>query len=285
MKQSGETLPPHVYFLASALFHYLGPSFAVLLFAHLSPPGVAWLRIASAALLFALWRNPVPTLAEATPSARRLVLLLGLVLAAMNTCFYLAIARLPLASVAAMEFAATIVVALLGLRTLRNYSALALAMAGVFLLIGFEYAGDPTGLGFAFANAVLFALYIGVGHRLAAQGGLSGVARLGAAMAVAFVVAFPFGLGDVPALLAHPLLILAGLGVGLSSSVIPYVCDQMAMARLPRASFALMLSLLPAIAAATGAIVLRQIPGPVDLAGILLVIVGVGLHRPAEMAT
>jgi len=283
MKRLAEKLPPHAYFLTSALFHYLGPSFAVLLFAHLSPLGVAWLRIASAALLFALWRNPARTLARATPPARRLILVLGLVLAAMNICFYLAIARLPLASVAAIEFAATIAVALFGLRTFRNFTALALAVAGVFLLIGFEYAGDPLGLGFAFANAILFALYIVVGHRLAAQGGTSGITRLGAAMAVAFIVVSPIGLGNVATLLSHPLLILAGIGVGLSSSVIPYVCDQMAMARLPRASFALMLSLLPAIAAVTGAIVLRQIPGPVDLAGILLVVLGVGLHRPVTV--
>lgn len=283
MKPLAERLPPHAYFLISAVFHYLGPSFAVLLFAELSPLGVAWLRIASAACLFALWRNPGRTLAQATPRARRLILLLGFILAAMNICFYLAIARLPLATVAAIEFAATIAVALFGLRTLRNLASLLLAVAGVFLLIGFDYADDPIGLGFAFANAFLFALYIIVGHRLAEQGGASGVTRLGAAMAVAFLVAFPFGLGDVVTLLASPLLILAGIGVGLSSSVIPYICDQLAMARLPRASFALMLSLLPAIAAVTGAIVLKQIPGPIDLAGILLVVLGVGLHRPADV--
>lgn len=282
MEEFSRRLPPHVYFLISAVFHYLGPSFAVLLFAHLSPLGVAWLRIASAAALFALWRNPARTLADATPRARRLMVLLGFILAAMNICFYLAIARLPLATVAGIEFAATIAVALFGLRSLRNLTALALAVAGVFLLIGFTRADDLPGLVFAFANAILFALYIIVGHALAEAGGASGVTRLAAAMAVAFLLALPFGIGDVATLLAHPLLILAGIGVGLSSSVIPYICDQLAMARLPRASFALMLSLLPAIAAVTGALVLRQIPGPADIAGILLVVLGVGLHQPAE---
>lgn len=282
MNGLAERLPPHVYFLISAVFHYLGPSFAVLLFAQLSPQGVAWLRIASAAALFALWRSPLRTLGEATPRSRRLILLLGLILAAMNICFYLAIARLPLATVAGIEFAATIAVALFGLRNLRNLTALALAVAGVFLLIGFTAAGDALGLVFAFANAILFALYIIVGHALAEEGGASGVMRLAAAMTVAFILASPFGIGDVATVLAHPLLILAGIGVGLSSSVIPYICDQLAMARLPRASFALMLSLLPAIAAVTGAVVLRQIPGPTDLAGILLVVLGVGLHQPAE---
>jgi inner membrane transporter RhtA len=279
---SRRSLPPHVYFLISALFHYLGPSFAVLLFAELSPAGVAWLRIASAALIFALWLPPWRVLAQATAPARRLIFALGLILAAMNMAFYLAIARLPLATVAAIEFAATIAVALVGLRSLRNLVALGLAVTGVFLLIGFEISGDLWGLGFAFANAILFALYVIVGHAIARQGGASGIERLAAAMAIAFVFASPFGLADVGKLLAQPLLILAGIGVGISSSLIPYVCDQLAMARLPRASFALMLTLLPAIAAMTGAIVLRQIPGPIDIAGIVLVILGVGLHRPAD---
>jgi inner membrane transporter RhtA len=277
-----DTLPPHVYFLVSALFHYLGPSFAVLLFAELSPLGVAWLRIASAALIFALWARPWRILAEARPKSRGLILLMGIILAAMNSCFYLAIDRLPLATVAAIEFAAIIAVALMGLRSARNLFALGLAVGGVFLLTGFDYESDMIGLGFAFANAVLFALYVIVGHALARQGGTSGIERIGAAMAIAFILTIPVGIGDVARLVTHPLLILAGIGVGLSSSVIPYICDQLAMARLPRASFALMLTMLPAIAAVTGAIVLRQIPGALDLAGIFLVILGVGLHRPAE---
>ena len=285
MNRTSIALPPHVYFLVSAVFHYLGPSFAVLLFAEMSPLGVAWLRIASAALIFALWVRPWRTLSEASGPARRLILLLGIILAAMNICFYLAIARLPLATVAAIEFAATISVALIGLRSWRNLAALGLAVSGVFLLIGFKVSGDMIGLGFAFANAILFALYVIVGHAVSRQGGTSGIPRLGAAMAVAFIAASPFGIGDVAVVASHPLLLLAGIGVGISSSVIPYICDQLAMARLPRASFALMLTLLPAIATVTGAVVLAQIPGPFDLAGIFLVILGVGLHQPAEIET
>jgi inner membrane transporter RhtA len=82
--------------------------------------------------------------------------------------------------------------------------------------------------------------------------------------------------------LTSPTLLLAGIGVGLSSSVIPYVCDQLAMARLPRATFALLLALLPATAAVVGALVLRQVPTLIDLVGIALVGIGVGLHRPPE---
>src|SRR3954452_18957711 len=90
------------YFAGSAVFHYLGPSFAVLLFARVGPLGVAGLRIWSAAIFFAVWRRPWRVLAG--PAAgRRLVMGWGLVLALMNGCFYLAIARLPLGTVAAIE--------------------------------------------------------------------------------------------------------------------------------------------------------------------------------------
>ena len=75
------------------------------------------------------------------------------------------------------------------------------------------------------------------------------------------------------------ILLAAAIGVGISSSVIPYVCDQLAMARLKRASFALLLALLPATASAIGILVLRQIPSPAEIAGIALVIAAVALHR------
>src|SRR6187551_2134553 len=92
--------PPHLYFVVSAVFHYLGPSFAVLLFARVQVLGVAWLRIASAALIFAAWRRPCRTLTTTrTGEARRLLLTWGAVLAVMNCCFYEAISRLPLATV------------------------------------------------------------------------------------------------------------------------------------------------------------------------------------------
>ena len=101
-------------------------------------------------------------------------------------------------------------------------------------------------------------------------------------MLVALVVITPLGLrGALPAM-ARPLLVLAGIGVGICSSVIPYVCDQLAMARLPQATFALLLSLLPASATVIGLLVLRQIPGLQEIAGILLVAGGVALHKAPE---
>ena len=80
--------------------------------------------------------------------------------------------------------------------------------------------------------------------------------------------------------------LLAGIGVGISSSVIPYVCDQLAMAQLTRAAYALMVALLPATATVIGIVVLGQVPSWVEVTGVALVVAGVGLHRepatPAE---
>jgi len=272
--------PPQLFFLVSAIFHYLGPSFAVLLFAAIAPLGVAWLRIASAAIVFALWRRPWRHFVKLTPRERAVVIGLGLVLAAMNSVFYEAIARLPLGTVGAIEFLGPIAIAAYGMRTRRNLVALALASVGVFALTDVRIAGEPLGYLFAFANCALFTLYIVLGHRIASSGGAgASVDRLGAAMGVAALAALPVGIGDALPAFANPLLLGAGVGVGVSSSVIPYICDQLAMRRLSRATFALLLSLLPATASAIGFLVLRQTPSFAEIIGVGLVVGGVALRE------
>jgi inner membrane transporter RhtA len=274
-------LPPHAYFLVSAVFHYLGPALAVLLFARVAPLGVAWLRIVSAAAVFALWRRPgrLWRLWRASPArVRRLLVAFGIILAAMNACFYLAIARIPLATVGATEFLGPVVLAALGARTRRNASAVALAVAGVALLSEVRISGEAAGLAFSLANCGLFTLYIVVGHRIAADGGSAGIDRLALAMVLAAVAISPVAMDGAVVAFTHPLLLGAGCGVGVCSSVIPYVTDQLAMARLSRAAFALLMSLLPASAAIIGVIVLHQLPRLPEILGIVLVAAGVALR-------
>jgi inner membrane transporter RhtA len=273
--------PPASYFVGSAVFHYLGPAFAVLLFALVEPLGVAWLRIAGAALVFALWRRPW----RASTAVGREVVAMGAVLAFMNVCFYVAIDRLPLGTVAAIEFLPVILLAAIGARTLRNGAALVLAVGGVYLLTDVQLAAEPVGLAFAFANAALFALYIVVAHRVARHGATAGIDGLAAAMLVAWVVATPLGGWEAVPVLLDPVVLLAGLGVGVASSVIPYVCDQLAMARMPRATYALLVSLLPATATVIGILVLGQVPSAVEVAGVALVVGGVAVHRDALQPT
>jgi inner membrane transporter RhtA len=307
---SPAVVPPQLYFIVSAVFHYLGPAFAVLLFARVEVLGVAWLRICSAAVLFALWRRPWRSLrrldragargpvkharrarcrrravqrdACATPILDRpstTLLAWGAVLAVMNCCFYLAIERLPLGTVAAVEFLPVIALAAVGARTLRNGLALAVAVAGVWLLTDVRLEGEPLGVALAFANAVLFAGYVVLGHRVARQRRAGGIDGLAAAMLVAAVLVTPVAGASAAPVLLDPVALAAGVGVGVSSSVIPYVTDQLAMARLPRASYALLVSLLPATATVVGVVVLAQVPTAAEGAGVALVVAGVAAHR------
>jgi inner membrane transporter RhtA len=275
-------IPPQMYFFVSAIFHYLGPAFAVLLFSSVSVLGVAWFRIASAAVVFAIWRRPWKIFLRVPWTKRRTLLALGVVLGLMNACFYLAISRLPLGTVGAIEFLGPITLAALGARTPRNVIALLLAAGGGWLLTDARLGGQPLGYVFAFANCAFFMLYVVLGHRIAQDGGAAGIDRLGAAMLIALVTITPIGLNGALPAMTQPLLLLAGIGVGICSSVIPYVCDQLAMARLPRATFALLLSLLPASAAVIGVVVLHQIPTMLEMVGILLVASGVALHQESE---
>ncbi|MDP2709768.1 MAG: EamA family transporter [Solirubrobacteraceae bacterium] len=279
------TAPPQLYFATSAVFHYLGPAFAVLLFARVDVLGVAWLRIASAALIFAAWRRPWRTFAAQDRHGRRLLIAWGAVLAVMNGCFYVAIDRLPLGTVAAIEFLPVIALAALGARTPRNAGALALAVPGVYLLTDVQLGIEPLGLVLAFVNAALFALYIVLADRVAKRDAMSGIDGLAASMLVAAVVITPIGGWQAIGVSADPLALLAGVGVGVSSSVIPYIADQLALARLDRASYALMVSLLPATATVVGIVLLAQIPIAVEVAGIMLVVAGVALHRAPRPAS
>ena len=130
------------------------------------------------------------------------------------------------------------------------------------VITAIRITGQPLGFVFAFANCGLFMLYVVLGHRIANAGaGPAGIDRLGAAMLIAAVAAAPWGLGGALPAFGHPLLLLAGAGVGVCSSVIPYVADQLAMA------------------------VLRQLPSVQDVAGITLVVLGVAIHQESNERT
>jgi inner membrane transporter RhtA len=104
-------------------------------------------------------------------------------------------------------------------------------------------------------------------------------------MLVASVVVTPIGGWAALSTLADPIALGAGIGVGLSSSVIPYVCDQLAMAKMARSTYALFVSLLPATATVVGIVVLAQLPTPLELLAIALVVSGVALHKASPART
>lgn len=240
---------------------------------------VAWLRIATAAVVFAIWRRPWRVVGRWSWAQQRLLIALGSVLAVMNVTFYLAIDRLPLGTVGAIEFLGTVVLAAYGVRSRRNVGALALAIVGVYLLTDVRLSQDPWGIALALANSVCFLLYVVLGHRIARDGGGEGIDRLGASMIVALLVVSPVGLGAAVPALTHPRLLLAGIAVGVCSSVIPYVTDQLAMARLPRSTFAFLLATLPAWATVVGVVVLQQIPSGMEALGVALIVFAVAAHE------
>ena len=262
----------------SAVFHYLGPSFAVLLFARVDVPGVAWLRIASAALRVRGLAPPVArrsghSIATAACSSRAL----GAVFASMNVCFYVAMDRLPLATVAAVEFIGPIALALFGARVSRNVARRCGRSAGCLPADSGAVHRRRDRVAFASRRCVVHRV-----HRPGAPRGTPGARRRRPRRGDAVRVRrrLPIGLSGAAHALADPVALAAGAGVGISSSVIPYVLDQLAMARLPRATYALFVALLPATATVIGALVLRQLPTATDVAGIGLVMLGVALHRP-----
>ena len=148
----------------------------------------------------------------------------------------------------------------------------------MFFLVFFTRKNMRFGSGL---NSALFVGYILLGHKAAESGASGGVGRLGAAMSIALVILMPIGFAQAVKVFGAVELVVAGIGVGVCSSVIPYICDQLAMSRLPRATFALLLALLPATATIIAAIMLAQIPSIKDIIGIALVMVGIAVHKPA----
>jgi inner membrane transporter RhtA len=272
-------LPAHWLFVLGATSQYVGAALAVLLFASVPAAGVAWLRVVAAAALLVAWRRPWHT--RWTGPRLRLVSAFGLALALMNLCFYLAIDRLPLGTAVAIEFCGPIAVAALGSRTRRDAAALGLGAVGVLALADVHVAGSPGGFALAAAAGALWAAYIVLGHRLAADARIRPQDGLAVGMAIGALGLAPVLVSSAVPALSSPALLAACLLVGVASSVVPYALEQIAMRRLPRARFALLLALLPATAAIVGAAVLGQVPGLVEVGGIALVVLAASLRSHA----
>jgi inner membrane transporter RhtA len=195
----------------------------------------------------------------------------------MNLTFYLAIDRLPLGKSVTIEFIGPIAVAALRTKTARNSAALVLAAAGVVVLGGVELADEPLGLFFLLIASTMWAGYIVLGSRVAQTD--RGVNGLGVGLVFGAVVIAPFGVGDVGTVLTTPWLLAACVLVGASSSAIGYGIDQAVMRRIPIRRFSVMLSLLPVTAAVFGFLFLDQTPTRTDLAGMVLVLVGVAIQE------
>lgn len=277
-------------FVVGAVFQYLGAAVGVFLFETVDPVAVAWLRGFGAAVVLLAWRRPwrsyrdvnVGPGSSAVRSRRRLAFAaaLGIATVGMNALFYEAIDRLPLGAAVAIEFLGPVAVAAVGSRKPSDFLALLLVVSGVGAIASAQFAGEGVGLvgvGFALGSAALWAAYIVLGKSVADAGdGLDDLAAgFGIAVLVLAVPLFvPYAVAN-PGLLGDLRIWLLGLGVGLLSSVVPYVLDQVVLVRVGRARFALLLALLPTTATVVGALVLQQIPTILETVGIVAVIVAV----------
>jgi inner membrane transporter RhtA len=266
-------VPAPVLFVLSGISMYAGAAIAVGLFGHVTPSGVAWLRCLGAAVVLLAWRRPPKAAWRGRPLL--LAAVFGVVTGGMNVLFYEAIARLPLGTAVALEFAGPVAVAAVGSRSRRDILAVVLVALGVVAIADVRLQGSALGVVFALGAATAWAGYIVLGKRVALGG--SGIDSLAIGFAAATVVLSPLALGTGE-VWASPRLLLLGIGVGLLSTVIPYALDQVVLRRLGQARFAVLLALLPVAASLTGLVALGQVPSLFEALGTLAIVAGVALR-------
>lgn len=275
-------VPARALFVASGVSQYLGAAVAVSLFAVVPATTVAWWRIAVAGVLLLLWRRPWRrpwTWRTFGGSA-----LFGVILGGMNVVFYAAVDHLPLGTAVSLEYLGPVLVAAVGGRGRLARVAVALALAGVVSIGGLGVdltePGQRVGTAFALAAAAAWAGYIVLGRRIAV--GRDGLDSLAVGMCVAGVVYAPLAVTRSGAVLADPALLLAVVGIAVLSSLVPYAIEQVALARLTAATFALLTALLPATSLVVGLVVLRQVPNLGEVLGLVLVSLAVLLSGRAD---
>lgn len=271
--------------MVGAVSQYVGAAIGVFLFETVEPATVAWLRAAAAAAILMCWRRP-----WRSRWTRRGVLTaaaFGVVTVGMNIAFFESIARIPLGTAVAIEFAGPVAVATLGSRRVRDVLAVVLVATGVLLLAGVQTSAEWAGVGFALLAAALWAGYILLGKLVADSG--NGLDSLAVGMTVAAVALAPLlvtiQLSTDASVFTDPRTWLLGAAVGVLSTAIPYALDQRVLTDIGRARFAFLLALLPTTAAVVGALMLAQQPSLTEIVGITLVILALLISaRPVPTA-
>ncbi|MFF2243477.1 DMT family transporter [Arthrobacter sp. NPDC058130] len=271
-----------VLVMAAVLCQQLGAAVAVLVFPAAGPLGVVTLRLAfSAIILFAVAR---PGLHGHRAGAWRAAIGLGVTMAAMNSLFYEAIARLPLGTAVTIEVLGPLVLSVVAGRRVSALLWAGLAFSGVALLgLGQEGLAelDVTGVFFALGAAACWALFILCNARTGAAFPRLGGLAIG--MAVGALFSLPGAILTAGSALLEPTVLGLGVGVALLSTAVPYSLELMALRRIPAATFSVLTCTAPAVAALAGFIVLGQNFGLIDaLAVALVVIASMGAIRTAS---
>lgn len=248
----------------------VGAATATKLFDELGPTGTVMLRLAFAAIvLLAVWR---PAFRGLRGARARDVILFGIVLAGMNTSFYLALDRIPLGIAVTLEFIGPLGIAFAFSRRRLDLVWALMATAGILLLAPLPGNDlDALGAGLALLAGVFWGGYILLSERIGRA--FEGGDGLALAMGLAGLALLGPGIADGGEALLDPALLAAGFGVAMLSSVIPYSLELEALRRLPRGIFGVLMSLEPAVAATVGLIVLNQGLATSDVLAIALVVV------------
>ncbi len=281
--------PAPALFLVSGFTQYYGAALAVGLFVLAPSAVVGWLRIVVSAVILLAWRRPWKqgwSRRELLASAG-----FGVVLAAMNLCFYVAIEHLPLGTAVAIEFLGPVAVAAITGTGWRDRLGIVLALAGVVLLAGVSLEGGWTrsvviGLVAIVGSGLFWAFYIVLGRRIAST--RDGITSLSVGMTAGALVFAPFCVWHIGGIVSDGPALLALVGIAVLSSVIPYAIEQVVLRKVTAARFAILLALLPVTAAVTGAVFLAQIPHAAEISGMALVCAAIVLSArksSGELAT
>jgi inner membrane transporter RhtA len=274
------SVPPPMLVLAGIVSVQIGAALAKLLFPIAGALGVVTLRLVlSAGVMLVAWR---PSL-RMTRQAWLVIVGYGVVLGAMNAMFYEAISRIPLGVTVTIEFLGPLALALAGSRRWRDVLWALLAAGGVALLTNGGGHLSVVGLLFALGAATCWACYILLSAKLGQH--TSGGSGLAVAMGIGGLLVLPLGVADAGTAMVQPLALVAGLGVALLSSVVPYSVELEALRRIPPRVFGVLMSLEPAVAALCGLVVLGQNLGLAQWLAICLVVgASVGATRTASAA-
>ncbi|MFG2264810.1 DMT family transporter [Streptomyces sp. NPDC048720] len=263
------SLGPVGLVLAGGISVQFGAAVAVTLMPRAGALGVVTLRLfAAAVVLLVVCR---PRLRGHSRTDWGTVIAFGVAMGGMNGLFYEAVARIPLGPAVTLEVLGPLTLSVLASRRAINALWAALALAGVFLLGGGGFSDlDPVGVAFALGAGAMWAAYIifsaRTGRRFPQADGLA------LAMAVAALLFLPLGIAEAGSRLLNPTTLALGSAVALLSSVLPYTLELLALRRLPAHTFAILMSLEPAIAATAGFLILGQALSATEAAAIALVI-------------
>jgi inner membrane transporter RhtA len=255
--------------LAGGVSVQFGGALAVSLMPRAGALGVVTLRLLVAAIvLLAVCR---PKLRGHSRADWGTVVVFGITMAAMNGLFYQAVARIPLGTAVTLEVLGPLALSVFASRRAVNLVWAGLALGGVFLLGGGGFSSlDPIGVAFALGAGAMWAAYIifsaRTGRRFPQADGLA------LAMVVAAVAFLPLGIIESGSKLLVPTTVALGAAVAVLSSVLPYTLELLALRRLPASTFAILMSLEPAVAATAGFLVLNQSLSATEAVAIALVI-------------